>query len=56
MCDDLRDDDEEQVRRDDKKRKMNKRLQTLDKRNIIFNDSKCVAWLIRPYSQHQLSD
>ena len=29
-----------------KKRKMNKRLQTLVKRNSIFNNVKCVSWLI----------
>ena len=36
--DSLGDDEKEQVRKDDKKRKMNKRLQTLDERNSIFNN------------------
>ena len=42
-------DEKEQVRKDDKEkkeRKMNKRLQTLVKRNSIFNNVKCVSWLI----------
>ena len=56
MCDNLSDDEREQVRKHDKKRKINKRLKTLDKRNSIFNNIKCVAWLIHQYSQHQLSD
>ena len=38
MRDNLGNDEKEQFRKDDKKRKMNKRLQTLDQRNSIFNN------------------
>ena len=37
-CDSLGDDEKEQVRKNDKKRKMDKRLQTLDERSSIFNN------------------
>ena len=37
-CDSLGDDEKEQVRKNDKKRKMGKCLQTLDERSSIFND------------------
>ena len=38
MCDSLGDDEKEQVRKNDKKRKMDKRLQTLDESSSIFNN------------------
>ena len=38
MHDSLMDDEKEQVRKNDKKRKMDKRLQTLDKRSSIFDN------------------
>ena len=38
MRDNIDDDVKQQVRKDDKKRKMNKRFQTLDERNSIFNN------------------
>ena len=56
LCDNLGDDEKEQVRKDDKKRKMDKRSQTLEKRNSIFNNANYLTWMIHPYLQHQLSD
>ena len=38
MHDSLSDDEKDQVRKSDKKRKMDKRLQTLDERNSIFDN------------------
>ena len=38
MRDSLGDDEKEQVRKNEKKRKMDKRLQILDKRSSIFNN------------------
>ena len=38
MHDSLSDDEKDQVRKNDKKRKMDKRLQTLDERNSIFDN------------------
>ena len=52
LCDNLGDDEKEQVRKDDKKRKMDKRSQTLDKRNSIFNNANYLTWMIHPYLQH----
>ena len=37
-CDSLGDDEKEQIRRNDRKRKMDKRLQILDERSSIFNN------------------
>ena len=37
-CDSLGDDEKEQIRRNDKRRKMDKRLQILDERSSIFNN------------------
>ena len=58
MRDNLGDDEKKENRLEKmtKKRKMDKRLQTVDERNSIFNNLKCAAWLNNPYSQHQLSD
>ena len=36
LCDNLGDDEKEQVRKDDKKRKMDKRSQTLDKGTVFL--------------------
>ena len=44
----LGDNEKEQVRKDCKKRKMDKRLWTLDERSSIFMMSNCVVWLIPP--------
>ena len=38
MHDSLSDDEKDQTRKSDKKRKMDKRLQTLDERNSIFDN------------------
>ena len=40
MCDSLGDDQKEQVRENDKKRKMDKRLQTLDEKSSMFNNAQ----------------
>ena len=38
MCDSLGEDEKEQIRKNEKKRKMDKRLQILDERSSIFNN------------------
>ena len=40
MCDSLGDDEKEQVRKNDKKRKMDKRLQTLDEKSSMFRNAQ----------------
>ena len=54
MRDNLEAGGKEKVRKIDKKRKMNKRLKTLDERSSIFDNVQMCIWLIPAYS-HNIS-
>ena len=55
MPDSLEDYEKEQVRKNDKERKMDKRLQTLDERSSIF-DNVQMCTMTHLCIQHQVSD
>ena len=56
MCHSLRDDEKEQIRKNGKKRKMGKWLQTLDERSSIFNNAQTCSVTDPCILKRQLSD